>query len=205
VSSGPPALEPLPLAFYQREVVALARALVGQVLVHEAEDGTTAGRIVETEAYRGPEDLAAHSARGRRTPRVEAMWGPPGKAYVFLLYGMHSAFNVVAGLEGQPHAVLIRALEPTLGRELMARRRGLPLESRLLTNGPGKLCAALGIDRSRYGASLTEPPLYLAAGRRRAPLGRGPRINVDYAGPWVPRPWRFYERGNPWVSVRPRD
>src|SRR6185437_3554069 len=103
-------------------------------------------------AYRGPEDLAAHSSGGRRTRRTEAMFGPPGHAYMFLLYGMHWAFNTVAAPEGCPHAVLIRAIEPCLGRPLMAARRGVPEGSVQLTNGPGKLCAALRLDGSAYGA-----------------------------------------------------
>src|SRR5262249_14641492 len=161
-----------------------------------------AGRIVESEAYRGPEDLAAHSAGGRRTRRTEAMFGPPGHAYMFLLYGMHWAFNVVVGAEGTPHAVLIRAIEPTLARAQMGVRRGLPEESLSRTNGPGKLCAALGLDASAYGKDLCGEELFLAdADGPRGPIGRSPRINVDYAGEWAKRLWRFYERKNRYVSV----
>jgi DNA-3-methyladenine glycosylase len=199
---------PLDASFYaERDVLRLARDLLGQLLVHVTDEGVCAGRIVETEAYRGPEDLAAHSAHGRRTARVAAMWGPAGHAYVFLLYGMHWAMNVVAGPEGSPHAVLIRAVEPVLGVDLMAARRNLPSTARQLTNGPGKLCAAMGIDKRHYGLPLTAPPLYVAAGETRGRLrvGRGPRINVDYAEAWALRPWRFWVRGNPWVSVKPRD
>jgi len=186
-------------------VLFLARALVGQILVHHSPEGSTAGRIVETEAYRGPLDLGAHSARGRRTARVAAMWGEAGHAYIYFIYGMHWAFNVVAGKVEQPHAVLIRALEPTLGHDLMARRRGLSQGDRNLTSGPGKLCAAMGIDNRHYGVPLFEPHLFIAAGKRAAPLGRGARINIDYAGDWADKPWRFWERGNRWVSVKPRD
>lgn len=197
-------LEPVPKGFFERPVLALARAMIGAVLVHESAEGVAAGRIVETEAYRGPEDLAAHSARGRRTARTEVMYGAPGHAYMFLLYGSSWAFNVVAGPPDAPHAVLVRALEPVLGLPLMSARRGLPPTRRELCNGPGKLCAALGLDRSHYGRDLRGSPLYLAAGAGGR-IGRSPRINIDYAGPWVPRPWRFYERGNRWVSVPPRD
>lgn len=200
-----PRFTPLPQAFFAREVLALARALIGQVLVHDSADGLTAGRIVETEAYRGPDDLGAHSAGGRRTARVAAMWGEAGHAYVFLLYGMHWAFNVVAGDTEQPHAVLIRALEPVAGLDLMAQRRGLAPGDRNLTNGPGKLCRALDIDKRHYGLPLFAPPLFIAAGRGGKRVGRGARINIDYAGAWAHKPWRFWERGNPWVSVKPRD
>lgn len=204
-----PPFEPVPPSFFEQPVLTLARALIGAVLVHESEAGFAAGRIVETEAYRGPQDLAAHSARGRRTARTEAMFGPPGRAYMFLLYGSSWAFNVVAGPPGAPHAVLVRALEPVLGQALMSERRGMPATRRELCNGPGKLCAALGLDRSHYGCDLRAGPLWLAAGdqtrRGRAPIGRSARINIDYAGAWVEKPWRFYERGNRWVSVAPRD
>lgn len=194
---------PLPRDFYARSVLDVARDCVGKLLVHETAEGVVAGRIVETEAYRGPEDLAAHSAGGRRTKRTEAMYGPPGHAYMFLLYGMHWAFNLVAGPEGLPHAVLVRAVEPVLNVELMAARRGLPARSVTLSNGPGKLCAALGLGRDAYGLDLCASGLYLAPGER-GPISRSPRINVDYAGSWAKRPWRFYERGNRYVSVPPR-
>jgi DNA-3-methyladenine glycosylase len=194
----------LPREFYARPVLAVARDCVGKVLVHASPEGLAAGRIVETEAYRGPDDLAAHSSGGRRTKRTEAMFGPPGHAYMYLLYGMHWAFNIVAGLEGEPHAVLVRAIEPLVGAELMAARRGVARTSLTLCNGPGKLCAALGLDRAAYGLDLCDGPLYLAPGAR-GPVGTSPRINVDYAGSWAKKPWRFFERGNRYVSVAPRD
>jgi DNA-3-methyladenine glycosylase len=196
-------LAPLPRSFYDRPVLQVARASIGKVLVRRTPDGLTAGRIVEAEAYRGPEDLAAHSAGGRRTRRTEAMFGPPGHAYMFLLYGMHWAFNMVVGAEGEPHAVLLRAIEPTLGQALMAARRGMREDRVELTNGPGKLCAAFGLDGSAYGLDLCGEELFLAEGSR-GPIGRSARINVDYAGAWARRPWRFYERNNRYVSVPPR-
>jgi len=202
-SPGAP-LCPVTASFYEGPVLGVARAMIGKVLVHVTPEGTAAGRIVECEAYRGPEDLAAHSARGRRTPRTEVMFGAPGHAYMFLLYGMHWAFNVVVGPEGAPHAVLVRALEPVLGEDLMAARRGVPAGSARLTSGPGKLCQALGLSKSAYGLDLRGRELFLAEGERRGPIGRSPRINVDYAGAWADRPWRFYERGNRYVSVAPR-
>lgn len=196
--------EPLPRAFYERPVLVVARACVGAILVHETDEGLTAGRIVECEAYRGPEDLAAHSAGGRRTRRTEVMFGRAGHAYMFLLYGMHWAFNVVTAREGEPHAVLVRAVEPIAGIELMARRRGVAPDRRELTNGPGKVCAALGLDGACYGADLTSERLHLERGFRGG-VGRSARVNVEYAGAWAERPWRFYERGNRYVSVPPRD
>jgi DNA-3-methyladenine glycosylase len=191
-------------SFYEAPVLTLARALIGKVLVHLSPEGLVAGRIVETEAYRGPLDLAAHSARGRRTKRTEAMFGPPGRAYMFMLYGSSWAFNVTAGLPGEPHAVLVRALEPVAGLDLMTKRRGVAPHRRELTNGPGKLCGALGLHRAHYGADLTSGALWIAEGDRRAPVSRSARINVDYAGVWAERPWRFFERGNRYVSVAPR-
>lgn len=197
----------LPRSFYERPVLALARAMVGKVLVHRDAGGLIAGRIVETEAYRGPQDLAAHSAGGRRTRRTEAMFGPPGRAYMYFIYGMHWAFNVVAGAEGQPHAVLVRALEPLLGAEVMAARRGLLTSAVGLCNGPGKLCQALGLDGGHYGLDLADNQLWLAEpppGSPRLAVGTSPRINVAYAGAWADRPWRFYARNHRAVSVTPR-
>jgi len=160
------------------------------------------GRIVEAEAYRGPEDRAAHSFGGRRTARTEVMFGPPGYAYVFLVYGLHWHFNLVTTASGAPHAVLIRAVEPLAGVELMAQRRGLSPSHRDLTNGPGKLCVAFGIDRASYGADLTQAPLFLCdpGTAVRPRVARSPRIGVDYAGEWAARPWRFYDRDSPHVS-----
>jgi DNA-3-methyladenine glycosylase len=201
------AVEParkLQRAFYARPVLIVARDCIGKILVHRNAAGETAGRIVECEAYRGPLDLAAHSSRGL-TRRTAAMFGPPGHAYIYLLYGISWAINLVVAAEGEPHAVLIRALEPVRGIELMARRRAKPANSRDLTNGPGKLTQALAITGDDYGRDLLSDELFLedAAPVRR--IGRSPRINVDYAGHWAKRPWRFYERGNRYVSVAPRD
>ena len=134
------------------------------------------------------------------------MFGPPGYAYIYLLYGISWALNLVAAAEGQPHAVLIRSLEPVRGFDLMARRRSKPASSRALTNGPGKLTQALAVSGALYGADLCGDELFLEKSDRpvRA-IGRSPRINVQYAGIWASKRWRFYERGNPYVSVRPRD
>ncbi len=191
--------------FYGRPVLAVARDCIGKVLVHITPEGETAGRIVEAEAYRGPLDLAAHSARGL-TRRTAAMFGPPGHAYVFRLYGTSWAMNLVTTAEGEPHAVLIRALEPIRGLALMAARRRNPPASRELTNGPGKLTQAMAITGDDYGRDLCGPELYLEDdGLPAGKIGRSPRINVEYAGSWAARLWRFYERGNRYVSVPPRE
>lgn len=189
----------LPRRFYARPVLIVARELVGKVLVHHTAEGRVTGRIVETEAYRGPEDRAAHSYGGRRTRRTEAMFGVAGHAYVFFVYGMHFHFNIVTGQSGEPHAVLIRAVEPLAGIELMARRRGMAADRVALTNGPGKLCQAFAITSADYGRDLCGRELYLLDA---APVTvrRSPRIGIDYAGAWAERRWRFYDPRNRYVS-----
>ncbi len=195
----------LPRDFYGRPVLTVARQCIGKILVHRTAEGEAAGRIVETEAYRGPGDLAAHSARGL-TKRTAAMFGPPGYAYVYRLYGTCWAMNLVVAEAGQPHAVLIRALEPVRGMELMSARRSRAATSRELTNGPGKLTEALGITGADYGQDLCGDVLYLTEGERRsAKVGRSARINIAYAGEWADRLWRFYERKNLHISLKPRD
>jgi DNA-3-methyladenine glycosylase len=198
----PAAKPPLPRSFYARPVLVVARECVGKILVHETPEGRVAGRIVETEAYRGPDDRAAHSHGGRRTARTEVMFGAAGHAYVFVLYGMHWNFNIVTGREGEPHAVLVRAIEPIVGAPLMARRRDVAETRPELTNGPGKLCQALGIDRTAYGVDLTRGRLTLLDGPTVA-VKRSPRIGIDYAGDWASRPWRFHDPLSHYVS-RPR-
>jgi DNA-3-methyladenine glycosylase len=189
----------IPRSFYARPVLEVAEDVIGKILVARSAEGVTAGRIVEAEAYRGPEDRAAHSYGGRRTARTEVMFGPPGYAYVFFVYGMHYNFNLVTGSLGEPEAVLIRALEPLVGLELMALRRSVSKERPELTNGPGKLCQALGIGRADYGADLCKSRIFLTDGSP-ASVGRSPRVGIDYAGDWAKKPWRFFERGNRYVS-----
>jgi DNA-3-methyladenine glycosylase len=182
---------PLPRAFFARPTQAVALDLLGAYLVHERPDGRLVGRIVETEAYVGLSDRASHASRGR-TRRTDVMFGPPGYAYVYLVYGMYYCLNAVTEAEDYPAAVLIRALEPCAGIDAPS-------------SGPGRLCRALGIDRRHDRADLTAPPLYLAAGERpTARVVAGPRVGVPYAGPWALKPWRFYLRDSPWVSRRPR-
>jgi DNA-3-methyladenine glycosylase len=207
---------PLPRSFYARPVLQVARDCIGKTLVHRSPDGVTVGRIVEAEAYRGPEDRAAHSWNGRRTPRTEVMFGPPGYAYVFFVYGMHHNFNIVTGRVGEPHAVLIRAVEPMAGLDLMARRRGVDATRRELTNGPGKLCQAFAIHREHNGADLCASDLVLLPGapvgqsarseapaNARARVVRSPRVGIDYAGSWAAKLWRFFDPDSAYVS-RPR-
>jgi DNA-3-methyladenine glycosylase len=179
----------LPRAFFARSALAVARELIGARLVHR--DGRTVriGRIVETEAYLGPRDLAAHSSRGR-TARTEVMFGPAGHAYVYFIYGFWHCLNVVTATPGVPHAVLLRALEPLEG---ITER----------TSGPGLLCRAMRIDRRMNGVDLEGDVLWLERGPVSAPrvrIGRSPRIGVDYAGAWAGRPWRFFDRASPYVS-----
>jgi DNA-3-methyladenine glycosylase len=196
----------LPREFYTRaDVLAVARQLLGQVLVVPAPDGTrVSGVIVETEAYRGPQDRASHAFGGRRTNRTETMYGIGGTAYVYFVYGMYHQFNVVTNAAEVPHAVLVRALEPVEGIELMRMRRpGQPDAS--LTDGPGKLCMALGIDRTLDRADLTGDRVWIEAGPQRIPRSRiacGLRIGIDYAGAWASKPWRFWLRESPSVSRR---
>lgn len=184
----------------------MARECIGKVLVHRTPEGEAAGRIVEAEAYRGPRDLASHSSHGL-TKRTAVMFGPPGYAYIYLLYGVCWAMNLVTTAQGDPHAVLIRALEPLRGIELMALRRKRPPHARELSNGPGKLTGALGITGAEYGIDLCGDQLFIEeCGGPPIRIGRSQRINVDSAGAsWAAKPWRFYARGNRYVSVRPRE
>lgn len=183
-------LSKLPRAFYDRDTVEVAHELLGTLLVHECAGQRRIGRIVEVEAYLGPHDLAAHCARGL-TPRTRVMFGPPGHAYVYLIYGMHHCMNVVTRAEGLASAVLLRALEPVAG-----------LEAR--TQGPGLLCRAMQIDRRLDGHDLLSDDFHIAADPdpRRFTIVRRPRIGVDYAGHWARRLLRFYVKGSAFVSRR---
>jgi DNA-3-methyladenine glycosylase len=193
----------LPREFYTRpNVVVVARELLGKLLVVPSQNGKrVSGKIVEVEAYRGPQDRAAHSYGGRRTRRTETMYGIGGTAYVFFVYGMYNQFNVVTNAEGLPHAILVRALEPVEGIEIMRRRRhGQPDHN--LTNGPGKLCIAMGIDRKLDAADLLGNQVWVEEGEKipRSQIISGPRIGIDYAKEWVDKPWRFWVKNNPFVS-----
>ncbi|HLT29648.1 MAG TPA: DNA-3-methyladenine glycosylase [Myxococcaceae bacterium] len=183
------------MSFYVRPALDVARDLLGQHLVVEGELGRKVGRIVEVEAYIGPQDLACHASKGR-TERTEVLFGPPGHAYVYLIYGMYHLFNVVTDVEGFPAAVLVRGVEPVEG-----------FDPRTRLDGPGKLSRAMGIDRRHHNRlPLDRPPLHLTEGAAvpGSKVERGPRIGVDYAGPWALEPFRLWERGNPHVSRAPR-
>jgi DNA-3-methyladenine glycosylase len=189
--------------FYLRpDVLSVAKDLLGKLLVVPGPGGErVSGKIVEVEAYRGPEDRASHAYGGRRTKRTETMYGAGGVAYVYFVYGMYYQFNVVSNAADIPHAILVRALEPVEGIELMRTRRHSHPDHNL-TNGPGKLCIAMGIDRRLNGADLSGAEVWLEefenlSGRR---IARGPRIGIDYAENWIDKPWRFWIRNNSYVS-----
>ncbi|MBQ3447172.1 MAG: DNA-3-methyladenine glycosylase [Synergistaceae bacterium] len=188
-------------SFYARDTCTVARELIGKILVHDSNEGRTSGIIVETEAYRGPEDKAAHSYVGKRTARTEIMYHEGGLAYVYLIYGMHCCFNVTASVPGKPEAVLIRALEPAEGVDIMLRRRGMS-DTRKLCNGPGKLCKAMGITREHYGADLCGDELYVADVGKEFRVGTSERVNIDYAEEWRFVQWRYFAEGNAFVSKR---
>lgn len=211
-------MRPLPRSFFARDADRVARDLLGALLVHDAAAGRTAGRIVETEAYFGPPganptlarrrapwaawvrrngDPAAHSFPGL-TQRNRIMFGAPGHAYVYLIYGINECLNVSTGEEGDPQAVLLRALEPAEGLAVMARRRGTDDAARL-ARGPGNLAKAMGVTRAHNGADMTKGPLWFARGERRAAVVAGPRVGVTKA---ADLPLRFWERGNGFVSGR---
>ncbi len=199
----------LPRTFYQRGSVMLARALLGQKLVHVVDGERLAGIIVETEAYLGIPDKAAHTYRGRHTQRNHAMWCDGGHAYVYFTYGMHHCMNVVAGHEGDPIAVLIRALEPVEGIDTMRLNRTASSGAALTTlcSGPGKLCQAMGITRRHTGRDMVnDPELFIERMRQRPyPASRiavSARIGVAYAEEWADEPLRFYLKDNPHVSKR---
>lgn len=189
----------IPRSFYEQSTLEVARHLLGKRLVRKHPDGTTVGRIVETEAYIGPEDKACHASRGR-TARTEIMFGEAGYAYVYLIYGFHHCLNIVTERIDYPAAVLIRGVEPVKGISLMKRRRRTEKEHNL-ASGPGKLCQAFAIDRSLNGADVCGEFLYLEDGGEPAPkILAKPRIGVDYAGGWKNKPWRFLIRDNGFVS-----
>lgn len=197
--------------FYNRETLTVAKDLLGKILVHEYNSKKVSGKIVEVEAYKGIEDKAAHSYRGRKTKRVEAMYGKPGRAYVYLIYGMYNCMNVVTCEEGVPEAVLIRAVEPIDGLDIQSINRFKKKYNKLnkkqilnLTSGPGKLCIALDIDRNDNKEDLCENSLYIEDRKNISnaefEIVSSKRIGIDYAEEAKDFMWRFHIKDNPYVS-----
>ena len=198
--TSPAGLAPLPRRFYRRSAEEVARDHLGANLVSTIDGEYTAGRIVETEAYVGPHDPASHAAeRTGRTARNESMFGPPGIAYVYRIYGIHWCLNVVTGEPDYPAAALIRAVEPVEGVEVMRRRRGEKRIDRELTSGPGRLAQAFGITGQEDGHPLDRPPLMIVQGEPVSDdaVAVGPRIGITRAVEW---PLRYFVRGNSFVS-----
>jgi DNA-3-methyladenine glycosylase len=197
----------LPRSFFARPALEVARDIVGRKLVHVTDEGTVAGIVVEAEAYTGVEDPASHAYAGRRTRRNDVMWGPPGFAYVYPIYGMYLCFNVVCGQVGEPQGTFLRAVRPTEGQDLMAIRRGFSVldekSERQLCNGPSKLCQAFGITRSLNGVDVCGEALFFTTGTDPGTVIAAWRVGIDYAGPGREWPWRFLVQGDPYVSKRP--
>ena len=205
-------MKKLPRNFYTRNTLEVAKDLLGKVLVHETPEGITKGKIVEVEAYCGVGDKGAHAYGGLRTDRTEIMFGPGGFSYVYLIYGMHSCMNIVTEKKDVPECVFLRALEPIEGIGLMEKRRNTD-KLKNLCSGPGKLCQAMGIDRSCYGLDLLGDKLYVeqlaisgkaGAGQEQESfeIAASKRINIDYAEEAKDFLWRFSIQVNPFVSVK---
>lgn len=194
----------LPRSYYSNpDVLFLAQDLLGKVLFTEIDGETTAGIIVETEAYFGVKDKASHAYGGRRTDRTETLYSHGGVSYVYLCYGIHHLFNVVTSVEDEPHAVLVRAVEPLIGKEIMELRRNMPATKPSISAGPGSAAKALGIDRSFNRKKLTENEIWIEDhGIVYQPdeIIAGPRIGVAYAEEDALLPWRFFVKGNKYVS-----
>ena len=192
--------------FYRQDALTVARELVGKKLVRKIGDKKIVSKIVETEAYMGPEDKASHAYNNKRTKRTETMFAKGGITYIYLIYGMYHCFNVVTASKGKPEAVLIRAVEPLNGFEIMRENRQIKSKRREdLTNGPGKLCQALKIDRSLDGIKFTKDKdneLYIEdILEKDFEIERGKRINIDYAEEYKDKLWRFYLKGNSYLST----
>lgn len=196
----PPPPIKLPRSFYSRSTLDVANDLLGKVLIRRLGRRKLAGRIVETEAYVGPHDLACHASKGH-TPRTAVMFGPPGFAYVYMIYGFYFCLNVVTEPEGYPAAVLIRAVEPLEGVDLMKKLRSHPVRHTNIASGPGKLCMAMSIDKQLNGADLLGTTIWIEDRNiDREAILTSPRVGVDYAGEYKDKPWRFFVDGSPHVS-----
>ncbi|MBU3144379.1 DNA-3-methyladenine glycosylase [Clostridium sp. CF012] len=197
--------------FYAKETLQVARALLGKVLVHEVNGVKLSGKIVETEAYIGSIDKASHAYGGKKTPRLEALYGKPGIAYVYFIYGMYHCFNVITKEEGSPEGVLIRAIEPIEGLEEMSKSRFNKSYDELtkaqfknLTSGPSKLCIAMNINIENNKQDLCENNLYIEESiyKEKFEIIEAKRIGIDYAEEAKDFKWRFYIKSNVWVSVK---
>jgi DNA-3-methyladenine glycosylase len=195
----------LPLSFYQHEdVLKISRQLLGKYLLTNFDNFLTGGKILETEAYRAPEDRASHAYGMRRTKRNAMMYEAGGVCYIYLCYGLHSLLNIVTNQEGVPHAILIRAIEPIIGIETMLKRRHKDKVDRSLTNGPGVLAQALGITLSHNGLLLTGSQIWIEERGvliREEEIITSPRIGVGYAGEDALLPWRFHLKNNKETSL----
>jgi len=193
-------------SFYDRKnVVQIARELLGKILVTQFDGVRTSGRIVETEAYNGVGDRASHAFAGRRTTRSEHIYGSPGTVYVYIVYGMHHLFNVVTNKKDTPHAILVRALEPMEGINYMLKRAGKPLPDYTLTKGPGNLARAMGISKMHTGGNLFSKEIFIEDDGLRYKKDQiiiTHRIGVEYAGTDAELPYRFIVKGNPYVSAK---
>lgn len=201
-------MKKIPLQFYLRnDVVLIAKELVGKVLVTNFDGERTSGRIVETEAYAGETDRASHASKGR-TNRTEVMFGEGGRAYVYLCYGVHQMFNIVTSKEGEAHAVLIRAVEPIEGKDIMLQRTGKKKWDNVITSGPGRVGKALGFHTSQCGLSLQSDELFIADDGfevKVKDIVSSPRIGVDYAGEHAEWHYRFYLKGSLFVSGKKKN
>lgn len=194
----------LPHSYYSnQDVLFIAQDLLGKVLFTELNGETTAGIIVETEAYFGVKDKASHAYGGRRTDRTEILYNSGGVSYVYLCYGIHHLFNIVTSVEGDPHAVLVRAVEPLIGKEIIELRRNMPASKSAISAGPGSAAKALGIDKSFNKKDLTENEIWIedhGISYTKDEIVTGPRIGVAYAQEDALLPWRFFVKGNKYVS-----
>jgi DNA-3-methyladenine glycosylase len=190
----------LPRSFYSRSTLQVAQDLIGKVLVRDFEGLLLSGKIVETEAYVGPHDLACHASKGH-TPRTSIMFGPAGYAYVYMIYGFYFCLNVVTERKGYPAAVLIRGVEPLESLDFMRKLRNNPERDTNIASGPGKLCRAMSIDKRLNGEDLLGRTLWIEDRKLDSgPILSSPRVGVDYAGEYKDKPWRFFLANNPHVS-----
>lgn len=197
-------MQKIPLSFYQQEdVLMLSQQLLGKYLFTYFDDVLTGGKVVETEAYRAPEDRASHAYGMRRTPRNAVMYQAGGVCYVYMCYGLHALFNIVTNREEVPHAILIRAIEPTEGLEVMLKRRNKSFVERSLTAGPGALAQALGINKQHNGLLLTGSHIWMEDDGHfvsKEEIISSPRVGIAYAGEDALFPWRFRLKNSPWTS-----